>query len=150
MYKTKKMIIKPDRGLIAWMKTGKSGRVKLAAGSQTRHTPTTDMGQKRAEETKEKGGVHVNAEGEKSIGEANEGIERVEDPLMNCRAKAIAAAGTKQGRECNHLVMRCITWNVRGHRDEKKCSIVGRYLQECGATMVCLQETMWEWCEVRD
>ena len=69
---------------------------------------------------------------------------------MNCRAKAIAAAGTQQGRECNHLVMWCITWNVRGHRDEKRCSILGRYLREWGATMVCLQETMWEWCEVRD
>ena len=65
MYKTKKMIIKPDRGLIAWMKTGKSGRVKLAAGSRTRHTPMTDMGHKRAEETKEEGGVRSMQKGSK-------------------------------------------------------------------------------------
>ena len=65
--------------------------MKLAVVSRTRHAPTTDMGHKRAEETKEKGGVNVNAEGEQSVGEANEGIERAEDPLRNCRAKAIAA-----------------------------------------------------------
>ena len=35
-----------------------------AAGSQTKHTPMADMDQKRAEETKEKGGVHTNAQGE--------------------------------------------------------------------------------------
>ena len=81
MYKSKKEIIKPDRDIIAWLKAGKSGCVKLAVGSRTRHTPMTDMGQKRAEETKVKGGVHVNAEGVQSIWEVNEGIERVEDPL---------------------------------------------------------------------
>ena len=33
VYKRKKVIIKHDRGLIAWMKAGKSGRVKLEAGN---------------------------------------------------------------------------------------------------------------------
>ena len=78
------------------MKIGKSGCVKLAAGSRTRHTPMTDMGQKRAEENKEKGGVHASTEGEQNIGEVNEGIDRVEDPLMNFRAKAIAAVVSLQ------------------------------------------------------
>ena len=86
------MIIKPDRGFVTWMKAGKSGRMQLAAGSRTKHPPMADMDQKRAEETNKKEGVHTNAEEEQSTGEAKDGIERAEDPLMNGRAKAIAAA----------------------------------------------------------
>ena len=35
--------------------------------------------------------------------------------------------------------MKCISWNVRGLRDARRR---GRYLQEWGAEVVCLQETM--------
>ena len=38
--------------------------------------------------------------------------------------------------------MKCITWNVRGLRDERRRGIVGRYLQEWGVDVICLQETM--------
>ena len=41
---------------MAWMKARKSRQMQMAAGSQAKHTPTADMDQKRAEETKEKGG----------------------------------------------------------------------------------------------
>ena len=33
VYEIKKVIIKHDRGLLAWMKAGKRRRIKLAAGS---------------------------------------------------------------------------------------------------------------------
>ncbi|XP_078445744.1 uncharacterized protein LOC144714826 [Wolffia australiana] len=46
--------------------------------------------------------------------------------------------------------MRCISWNVRGLRDAKRRGIVGKYLREWGATVVCLQETMLEDCGVGD
>ena len=102
------------------------------------------MDKKRAEETNEKGRVHANAEGEQSIGEAKVGKERAEDPLINGRAKAIAAAGTRQGRGSNHSVVRCVTWNMRDLRDKKRSGIMGQFLRELGATVVCLQETTWE------
>ena len=38
--------------------------------------------------------------------------------------------------------MKCISWNVRGLRDERRRGIVGRYLREWGAELICLQETM--------
>ena len=38
--------------------------------------------------------------------------------------------------------MKCISWNVRGLRDDRWRGIVGRYLREWGADIICLQETM--------
>ena len=38
--------------------------------------------------------------------------------------------------------MKCIAWNVRGLRDDNRRGIVGRYLREWGADIICLQETM--------
>ena len=38
--------------------------------------------------------------------------------------------------------MKFISWNVRGLRDERRRGIVGRYLREWGAEIICLQETM--------
>ena len=38
--------------------------------------------------------------------------------------------------------MKCITWNVRGLRDPRRQGVVGRYLREWGADIICLQETM--------
>ena len=38
--------------------------------------------------------------------------------------------------------MKCISWNVRGLRDERRQGIVGRHLREWGAEVICLQETM--------
>ena len=40
--------------------------------------------------------------------------------------------------------MRCIAWNVRGLRDPCHRRVVGRYLREWGADIICLQETMLE------
>ena len=40
------------------------------------------------------------------------------------------------------LSMRCITWNVRGLRNPRRRGVVGRYLKEWGADIICLQETM--------
>ena len=74
------MIIKHDRGLIAWMKARKSGSMKLVGGSQPRHTPMADLDQTRAEETGETGGVQVYAQGEPTIAEAIEGEGRAQAP----------------------------------------------------------------------
>ena len=38
--------------------------------------------------------------------------------------------------------MKCISWNVRGLQDERRRGIVGCYLREWGADIICLQETM--------
>ena len=38
--------------------------------------------------------------------------------------------------------MKCISWNMRGLRDAKRLDIVGRHLQEWGAEIILLQETM--------
>ena len=38
--------------------------------------------------------------------------------------------------------MKCISWNVRGLRDARRRGTVGRYLQDWGAEIVCLHETM--------
>ena len=38
--------------------------------------------------------------------------------------------------------MRCITWNVHGLRDPRRRGVMGRYLKEWGADIICLQETM--------
>ena len=51
--------------------------MQLAAGSRVKHTPTADMDQKRAKETKEKGGVHTNPKGEQGNGEEKKGKEKV-------------------------------------------------------------------------
>ena len=40
-------------------------------------------------------------------------------------------------------------WNVRGLRDERRRGIVGRYLREWGAELICLQETMLAQLEQR-
>ena len=45
--------------------------------------------------------------------------------------------------------MKCISWNVRGLRDERRRGIVGRYLREWGAELICLQETMLAQLEQR-
>lgn len=45
--------------------------------------------------------------------------------------------------------MKCVTWNIRGLRDDRRRGIVGRYLREWGASVVCLQETMLATCEDR-
>ena len=45
--------------------------------------------------------------------------------------------------------MKCISWNVRGLRDERRHGIVGRHLREWGAEVVCLQETMMAQFEQR-
>ena len=45
--------------------------------------------------------------------------------------------------------MKCISWNVRGLRDERRRGIVGRYLWEWGAEIICLQETMLAQLEQR-
>ena len=37
--------------------------------------------------------------------------------------------------------MKCICWNVRGLRDDRRRGIVGRYLRAWGADIICLQET---------
>ena len=39
-------------------------------------------------------------------------------------------------------VMKCITWNLWGLRDDRRRDIVGQYLREWGADVICLQETM--------
>ena len=38
--------------------------------------------------------------------------------------------------------MKCITWNVRGLCNPRRRGLVGRYLKEWGADIICLQETM--------
>ena len=51
--------------------------------------------------------------------------------------------GGRTGGGCiDRLIMKCISWNVRGLRDERRRGIVGRYLREWGADVTCLQETM--------
>ena len=40
--------------------------------------------------------------------------------------------------------MKCLSWNVRGLRDDRRRGVVGRYLRDWGAEVVCLQETMME------
>ena len=45
--------------------------------------------------------------------------------------------------------MKCISWNIRGLRDERRRGIVGRYLREWGAEIICLQETMLAQLEQR-
>ena len=67
VYKTKKVIIKHDRRLLAWMKAEKTGTMKLVAGSRPRHTHTADPDQTTAEETGEIGGAQFYAEGELKI-----------------------------------------------------------------------------------
>ena len=50
---------------------------------------------------------------------------------------------------CVQDPMKCISWNVRGLRDENRRGIVGRYLREWGAEIICLQETMLAQLEQR-
>ena len=38
--------------------------------------------------------------------------------------------------------MKCISWNVRGLRDDRQRGIVGCYLREWGPDIICLHETM--------
>ena len=45
--------------------------------------------------------------------------------------------------------MKCISWNVRGLRDDRRRGIVGRYLRQWGAEIICLQETMISQVEPR-
>ena len=40
--------------------------------------------------------------------------------------------------------MKCLSWNVRGLRDDRRRGVVGRYLREWGAEVVFLQETLME------
>ena len=46
------------------------------------------------------------------------------------------------GRRCTLTPMKCITWNVWGLRNPRHRGVVGRYLKEWGAEVICLQETM--------
>ena len=45
--------------------------------------------------------------------------------------------------------MKCISWNVRGLRDDRRRGIVGRYLRQWGAEIICLEETMISQVEPR-
>ena len=47
-----------------------------------------------------------------------------------------------EGGDAHPPLMKCITWNVRGLRDPRRRGVVGRYLREWGADIICLQETM--------
>ena len=49
----------------------------------------------------------------------------------------------------DRLIMKCISWNVWGLRDERRRGIVGRYLRDWGADVICLQETMLTHLEQR-
>ena len=38
--------------------------------------------------------------------------------------------------------MRCVSWNVRDLRHSRRRGVVGRYLKDWGADIICLQETL--------
>ena len=53
-----------------------------------------------------------------------------------------AAGDITSGRSCAFTPMKCVTWNIRGLRNPRRRGVVGRYLKEWGANIICLQETM--------
>ena len=50
--------------------------------------------------------------------------------------------GGRIGGCIDRLIMKCISWNVWGLHDERRRGIVGWYLRDWGADVICLQETM--------
>ena len=64
------------------------------------------------------------------------------DPGHHDPGISTVAGGITSGRRCTLTPMKCITWNVRGLRNPRRQGVVGRYLKEWGADVICLQETM--------
>ena len=76
-----------------------------------------------------------------SLPSAPQGLPGTRDPGHHDPRISTVIGDITSGRS-TLTPMKCITWNVRGLRSPRCRGVVGRYLKEWGADVICLQETM--------